>query len=303
MIEVALMIEGQDGLTWDSWQRIARIAEDGGFAGLYRSDHFTNPNAPEKSSLECWVALAWLASHTSRIEFGPLVSPMSFRDPRMLARQAAAVDDLSGGRLQLGLGAGWQEREHTMFGYDLLERGPRFARYREGVEVVTRLLRSAEPVSFSGSYYQLREAVLLPRPKRSGGPRIVIGGNGPQRTLGMAAQYADEWNCVYQPPARFKELSTRLDELLAARGRNPGDVRRTMMTGVFLARDKAELERRLGGRTKEALRERGAMVGSPDEIREQLAEVESVGLRRVMLQWLQIDDFEGMEALGRGVFR
>ncbi len=185
MIEVALMIEGQHGLSWNSWQRIARIAEDGGFVGLYRSDHFTNADPPEKSSLECWISLAWLAGHTSRIEFGPMVSPISFRDPRMLARQAAAVDDLSNGRLQLGLGAGWQEREHTMFGYDLLERGPRFARYREGVEVVTRLLRSDQPVSFDGQYYKLREAILLPRPKRSGGPRIVIGGNGPQRTLGM----------------------------------------------------------------------------------------------------------------------
>jgi len=301
MIEVGLMIEGQDGLTWDSWQRIARIAEDGGFVGLFRSDHFTNPNLPEKSSLECWVSLAWLASATKRIEFGPLVSPISFRDPRMLARQAAAVDDLSNGRLNLGLGAGWQEREHTMFGYQLLERGPRFARYREGVEVVTRLLRSDEPVSFDGQYYQLHEAVLLPRPRRRGGPRIVIGGNGPQRTLGMAAQYADEWNCVYQTPLRFKELSARLDELLLARGRQPSDVRRTMMTGIFLARDNAELERRLGGRTREGLRERGAIVGSPAEIREQLAELESAGLQRVMLQWLAIDDFEGMEALGKAV--
>ncbi len=302
MIEVALMIEGQHGLSWNSWQRIARIAEDGGFVGLYRSDHFTNADPPEKSSLECWISLAWLAGHTSRIEFGPMVSPISFRDPRMLARQAAAVDDLSNGRLQLGLGAGWQEREHTMFGYDLLERGPRFARYREGVEVVTRLLRSDQPVSFDGQYYKLREAILLPRPKRSGGPRIVIGGNGPQRTLGMAAQYADEWNCVYQTPQRFRELSARMDELLTARGRQPSDVRRTMMTGIFLARDAAELARRLGERTKESVRERGALVGSPSELRDQLAELESAGLKRVMLQWLQIDDFEGMEALGKGLF-
>jgi Luciferase-like monooxygenase len=200
MIEVALMIEGQDGLTWDIWQRIAGIAENDGFVGLYRSDHFTNPNPPDKNSLECWISLSWLAGHTSRIEFGPLVSPISFRDPRMLARQAAAVDDLSGGRLYLGLGAGWQEREHHNFGYELLERGPRFARFNEGVDVVTRLLRSDR-----------------------------------------------------------------------AEGRQPGDVRRTMMTGVFLARDAAELERRLGGRSADTLRERGAVVGSPTEIRDQLA--------------------------------
>jgi F420-dependent oxidoreductase-like protein len=303
MIEAALMFEGQDGLTWDTWQRIAQIAEDGGFAGLYRSDHFTNPNLPDKDALECWVSLAWLASHTSRIDFGVLVSPISFRDPRQLARQAAAIDDLSGGRLQLGLGAGWQEKEHTQFGYDLLERGPRFARYREGIEVVTRLLRSSDPVTFEGDFYQLKEAVLLPRPKRPGGPRIVIGGNGPLRTLPLAAEFADEWNCVYQTPDKFRALSNRLDTLARECGRQPGDIRRTMMTGVFLARDQAELERRLAGRSADALRERGALVGSPDEIRDQLAALEAAGLQRVMLQWLQMEDFEGMEALAKALFK
>jgi F420-dependent oxidoreductase-like protein len=301
MIEVALMFEGQDGLTWDIWQRIAGIAEDRGFVGLYRSDHFTNGNPPDKNSLECWISLAWLASHTTRIEFGPMVSPISFRDPRMMARQAAAIDDLSGGRLYLGLGAGWQEREHTNFGYDLLERGPRFARFQEGCEVATRLLKSDQPVTFSGEYYQLHEAVLLPRPQRPGGPRIVIGGNGPLRTLPMAARYADEWNCVYQTPEKFAVLSARLDDLLREQGRQPSDVRRTMMTGVFLARDNAELERRMAGRAPAALRARGALVGTGEEIKAQLAEIEAAGIERVMLQWLDMQDFEGMEALGRQV--
>jgi F420-dependent oxidoreductase-like protein len=299
MIEVALMIEGQDGLTWDAWQRIARIAEDGGFAGLFRSDHFYNPNPPEKASLECWISLAWLASHTSRIEFGPLVSPMSFRDPRLLARQAAAVADLSGGRLLVGLGAGWQEREHTAFGYPLLDRAERFNRYREGVQVVTQLLHSDEPFSMDGTYFQLRGAILLPRPKQK--VRIVIGGNGARRTLGMAAQFADEWNCTYQTPHRFRELSAVLDAKLAERGRQPREVKRTMMTGIILGRDNAELERRLAGRSAESMRARGALVGSPAELREQLADLEAAGLQRVMLQWLWLDDFEGMEALGKAV--
>jgi len=299
MIEVALMIEGQDGLTWDTWQRIARIAEDCGFAGLFRSDHFYNPNPPEKPSLECWISLAWLASHTSRIEFGPLVSPISFRDPRMLARQAAAVSDLSGGRLLVGLGAGWQEREHSAFGYPLLERGPRFARFRQGVEVVSRLLRSDEPLSFKSDYFPLEGALLLPRPQQR--VRIVIGGNGPQGTLNLAAQFADEWNCVYQTPDRFRELSSALDEKLRERGRQACEVKRTMMTGIFLARDKAELDRRLAGREPESLRARGALLGSPTELRDQLSALEAAGVQRVMLQWLQMDDFEGMEALGKAV--
>ena len=141
MIEVALMIEGQDGLTWERWKRFVQIAEEMGFAGLYRSDHYTNANPPDKESLETWISLAWLASQTERIEFGPLVSPLSFRDPTMLARMAVAVDDLSGGRLVLGLGAGWQEREHRKFGWDLLDIAPRFQRFEEGLEIITRLIK------------------------------------------------------------------------------------------------------------------------------------------------------------------
>jgi alkanesulfonate monooxygenase SsuD/methylene tetrahydromethanopterin reductase-like flavin-dependent oxidoreductase (luciferase family) len=183
LLEVAIMLEGQNGLTWPRWQKIARLVEEAGFVGLYRSDHFTNANPPDKESLEMWVSLTWLASNTKRIEFGPLVSPVSFRPPALTARMAAAVDDLSGGRLTLGLGAGWQEREHRLFGFDQLNLAERFTRFEEGLEVVTRLLRSDEPVSFDGKYFQLREAVLLPRPQRTNGPRILIGGIGPKRTL------------------------------------------------------------------------------------------------------------------------
>ncbi len=117
--EIAIMVEGQMGLNWARWQRIVRAVEDLGFVGLYRSDHFTNPEPPDYDSLELWVSLVWLASHTTRIEFGPLVTPVSFRHPAMTARMASAVDDLSGGRLVLGVGAGWQVREHRDHSYDL----------------------------------------------------------------------------------------------------------------------------------------------------------------------------------------
>ena len=120
-MDIAIMIEAQNGLTWPRWQNLAAAVEDLGFAGLYRSDHFTNAQPPDMESLELWVSLTWLASHTRRIEFGPLVSPVSVRNPVLTARMASAVDDLSGGRLTLGLGAGWQEREHNTFGFDLLE--------------------------------------------------------------------------------------------------------------------------------------------------------------------------------------
>ena len=303
MLEIAFMLEGQNGLTWPRWQKIAAMVEDLGFAGLYRSDHFTNMDAPDKDSLEMWTSLTWLAGHTKRIEFGPLVSPFSFRHPALTVRMAAAVDDLSGGRLTLGLGAGWQEREHHMFGFDLLDTKERFIRFEEGLEVVTRLLNSGEPITFEGKYYQLRGAILLPRPQRPDGPRILIGGNGEKRTLALAAKYADEWNAVFLTSAGFAHLSARLEEYLKAEGRKPGSVRRSMMTGLRFGRTKKELEKELarGSHSAEELRERGLVVGVGEEIKEQLGGLEKAGLQRVMLQWMELDDLKGLEDLAKAV--
>lgn len=295
------MIEGQNGLTWPHWQRLARAAEDVGFAGLYRSDHFTNADPPDKDSLELWLSLAWLASHTKRIEFGPLVTPVSFRHPAWTARIASQLDDLSGGRLTLGVGAGWQEREHTAFGFDLLPLAERMDRFQEGLEVITRLLRGGGPVSFTGRFYTLDEAVLLPRPQRPGGPPLLIGGNGPQRTLPLVARYADEWNAVYIPAARFAELSARLDGLLAEQGRPASAVRRSLMTGLFFGRDQAALQELLQDRDPVALRERGILVGAGTAVQEQLHVLAEAGVQRVMLQWLALDDLDGLEALARAV--
>jgi F420-dependent oxidoreductase-like protein len=296
MIEVALMLEGQNGLNWPRWQRIAHAAEELGFVGLYRSDHYTNANPPDKDSLELWVSLTWLASHTERLEFGPIVSPMSFRHPTMTARMAAQIDDLSGGRLHLGLGAGWQEREHTNFGLDLLELGPRFQRFTEGLEVISQLLKSDTPVSYQGSFYHLNEAILLPRPQRPGGPPIVIGGNGPKRTLPLTAQYADEWNAVFVPPARFAELSAELDLLLAARGRAPSAVRRSLMIGLAYAQTPEAFEQWLidNGRTREQFVERGILHGDPAAIVEQIQAFAAAGVQRIMVQWLDLDDLDGL---------
>src|SRR5215203_3756175 len=159
------MVEGQEGVGWERWRRLARAVDVLGYAGLYRSDHFPNDQTGAyRDSLELWASLTWLAQNTSRIEFGPLVSPVSFRHPVITAWQASAVDSLAGGRLQLGIGAGWQEREHEI------------ARFEEGLEVITLLLQSDGPVSFDGEFYRLQDAVLMPRSPRPSGPPIVIGG-------------------------------------------------------------------------------------------------------------------------------
>lgn len=303
MLEVAVMLEGQNGLNWTRWQKIVRLVEELGFVGLYRSDHFTNMNPPNKDSLELWVSLTWLACNTKRIEFGPLVSPVSFRHPALTARMAFAVDDLSGGRLTLGLGAGWQEHEHHVFGFDLLDATSRFDRFEEGLQVIIGLLKNDSPFSFDGRFYQLREAILLPRPLRPGGPRILIGGTGKNRTPNLVACYADEWNAMFLTPEKFGESNARLDEALNKAGRNLKSVRRSMMTGCIFAAEENELKQKLEarGRTLEEFHQRGIVAGTPGMVREQLQKLEAVGLQRIMLQWLDLDDLTGLEALAKAV--
>jgi len=296
------MIEGQNGLTWPRWQRIAPLVEELGFAGLYRSDHFTNAAPPDRESLELWTSLTWAATHTRRIPFGPLVTPCSFRHPVMTARMAAAVDDLSGGRLVLGMGAGWQEREHTNYGFDLLPMRERMHRFEESLYIVTALFTSADPLTFTGRHYRLRDAVLLPRP-RPGGPPILVGGNGLTRTLPLAAQYAVEWNATLQTPQSFGRLNAHLNMLLARRDRAPASVARSMMTGLVFGTSAAQVREKLErrGRTRQELRGRGILVGTPEEIVGQLQELSAVGVQRVMLQWLDLDDLAGLRALAETV--
>jgi F420-dependent oxidoreductase-like protein len=300
MLDVALMLEGQQGLNWPRWTKIALAAEELGFAGLYRSDHFTNPEGAHLDSLELWTSFTWLASNTKRIEFGPMVSPISFRNPVVTAWTAAAIDDLSSGRFQLGLGAGWQEREHRSYGFQLLDTNARFDRYIEGLEVITKLLNSDEESAFDGTYFHLENALLLPRPARPGGPPIVIGGNGPKRTLPLAAKYADEWNGLYLLPADFAARCAQLDELLANEGRPPGDLRRTMMVRVLAAKTDAEAEAKIGGDI-EALRARGVIVGSPSRVVEEMGALSEAGVQRIMAQWLDMDDLDGIEYLAANV--
>ena len=297
-MDLAIFVEGQYGLTWDRWKRLVRAVEDLGYAALFRSDHFTQRQPPDQDALELWVSLTWLADHTSRVEFGPLVSPVSFRNPVFTARMAKDVDDLSGGRLRLGLGAGWQEREHTVFGFDLLDLKPRFDRFEEGVEVITRLLRSEVPVDFEGQYYQLRGAQLLPRPARPGGPPILIGGGGKKRTLPLVARIADEWNATRVPPAELKAQNLYLDGLVRAGGRAPESVFRSIMLNLIYGEDESAVRRNLQARemTLETAQYKGVW-GSSEQIVDQLGAYAEAGAQRVMLQWVNLDDLDTLEKI------
>ena len=229
---------------------------------------------PDIDSLELIVSLTHLAGHSQRLHFGPLVAALSFRDPRILARQAANIDDLSGGRFILGVGAGWQEREHTVWGFDLGDIPTRMARFEEGLQVITQLLKSDQPVTFEGQFYQLREATLLPRLARRGGPPILIGGSGPKRTLPLVARFADIWNSIFLTPEQFSERSKQLDDLIQAAGRKPGDVKRSIMLPP-------------------------PDLDTPGALRRQLDEYNAVGADELMFQWLNLDESTASSASRR----
>ena len=304
MVDLAIMVEGQNGLSWPRWQRLVKLVEELGFYGLFRSDHFTNSRPPDLDSLELWTSLTWLAGNTNRIRFGPLVTPVSFRHPALTARMATAVDDLSGGRLTLGLGAGWQEREHQLYGFDLLPPAERFDRFEEGVQIIRQLLQQNEPVTFAGKYFQLHEAALLPRPQRPDGPPILIGGNGKGRTLRLAARYASEWNAIYLKPEEYRRLNRHLDEFILAEGREPNVVRRSMMTGLVFGADQAALDQRVAGdrnSSVEELKSRGVIVGTPSAVIDQIGALADAGVQGLMFQWLDLDDLAGLETLAKTV--
>src|SRR3979490_2785875 len=199
-MRIGVMIEGQEGLTWDRWFHIADRVESLGLDSLWRSDHFFSlMGHPDRPALECWTSLTALAQRTHRIRFGPLVSPMTFRHPALLARMAAAVDGLSAGRLVLGVGAGWNEAEHEAHGIGLPPLKERFDRLEEGIAVIKGLWTGG-PVDFEGRNYRLRGAVAYPRPVQQSAPPLLFGGDGEVRLLRIAAPGARRANTHPPPP-------------------------------------------------------------------------------------------------------
>lgn len=301
MTQIGIMIEGQNGLNWDRWKAILQAAEDFGYKFVFRSDHFTNASGDDIDSLELWTSLTYAASHTKTLEFGPMVTPVTFRHPSMTVRYATAVDDLSGGRLILGMGAGWQEREHKKFGIPFYDFPTRYAMLTDALEVTKLLLESDEHISYGGEHFQLDDAVLLPRPARR--MPILIGGNGPKRTLPLAAKYADEWNAVFIEPETYVERSKILDDLLEKAGRKPEAVKRSLMTQVIYEPDETALTSRLAERDRTAseLTERGLIVGTGSQVVDQIGAWNERGVQRFMLQWLDLDNIAGLEALAKDV--
>ena len=310
-MRIGIMIEGQEGLTWERWFRIADRVEALGLDSLWRSDHFFSlMGHPDRPALECWSSLTALAQRTQRIRFGPLVSPMTFRHPALLARMAAAVDGLSNGRLSLGVGAGWNEAEHEAFGIVLPPLKERFDRLEEGIAVIKALWTGAS-VDVDGRYYRLRRAAALPRPVQRPAPPLLIGGDGEKRLLRIVAKDADEWNSHAPGPEAYRGKRARLEEHCRVVGRDPDAIHRSWMGGIVIGRDAPDVVEKgrwmqsflsaLSGVAPTAapdeLRRRHWLVGTPDEVGTQLDAWSEVGVERVMLQWYNLDDLEGLALL------
>lgn len=297
-MDLGIMLEGQEGLNWGRWRWYARRVEELGFESLWRSDHFFSlMGRTERDALETWVSLADLAGRTSRLRFGPLVCSMTFRHPALLARMAAAVDDLSGGRLVLGVGAGWNVPEHEAFGIPFPPVGTRMAMLEEGIQVI-KALWTGEKVSFAGRHFTLQGAELHPTPAQRPGPPILVGGSGERRTLQIVARHADEWNAVNPTLDQYRQKLVVLERHCAAEGRDPASIKRSLMLAFIIGRDVAEIRRRAAGlqqvltplaelpteQVPEIVRARGWLVGTPAEVVEQLRAFAALGVSRVMLQ-------------------
>ncbi len=313
-MEICVMIEGQEGVTWQQWVDIARVCEARGFQGLFRSDHYVSFDRPgERGTLDAWVTLAGLAAVTERIRLGTMVSPVTFRHPSVLAKSVATVDHISGGRVELGMGAGWFEREHDAFGFAFPPNGERMDVLAEQVEIVHRLWdRSEDAVTFEGAHYRLDAVRSLPFPMQEPHPPLILGGGARPRAAALAARWADEYDVVSVGPDDARGARTRLSEACESGGRDPRSLRMSLMTGVVVAGDRSQLERRMtavmeregeSGDVRDALERWRAegIAGTVDEALQRLAEYSEAGVDRILMQHLVHEDLEMLELIGEEI--
>jgi F420-dependent oxidoreductase-like protein len=309
-MRLALMIEGQEGVTWQDWCALADACEEHGVETLFRSDHYiSQSDEAGRVAHDAWTTLAALAARTTRVRLGTLVSPVTFRAPALLANAAATVDHVSGGRVELGIGAGWMQREHEAFGFAFPETRIRVEMLAEEAEIVHRLW-TEEWVDFHGSHYLLDRAPGLPKPLQQPHPPLLVGGSGGRGTADTAARFADEYNTPFVSPEEFADIRGKVVTACERAGRDPATMRFSLMTTCLIGetRDDALARARelYGSRARDAdfdewvtrLRSR-AVIGSVGEVADRLRDYERVGCERVMLQHLLHTDLESVTLLGR----
>jgi alkanesulfonate monooxygenase SsuD/methylene tetrahydromethanopterin reductase-like flavin-dependent oxidoreductase (luciferase family) len=303
------MVEGQEDVTWEDWLALAEACEANGVGTMFRSDHYLSvDDRRERGSLDAWGTVSALGAVTQALRLGTMVSPATFRHPAVLAKAAVTADHVSGGRVEVGIGAGWWEREHELYGFGLPPVGPRM----EALEEQMQILRGhwgEGPFDFEGSHFSARELDALPKPVQRPLP-LILGAKGGPRSLRIGARWADEYNTVMSTAAEVADLRRRLDEACEREGRDPATLPLSMMTGWLVGADRADLLDRAsrlsmwkgqgadGGAFVAGLRE-STILGTVEEAVEQLRELEAAGLSRIMGQHLLHRDLDAVALMGR----
>lgn len=306
-MRVNLMIEGQESVTWPQWLALAQAVEAAGLEGLFRSDHYQSVQSrTERSSLDAWATLAALGTVTSTIRLGTMVTPSSFRHPSVLAKSVVTADHTSGGRVELGLGAGWHDLEHRTYGFPFHDLGTRYDVFEEQLEIVARQW-TEERFDFAGEHYSLTDCEARPKPIQDGGIPIILGGAAGPRAARLAARWASEYNTVFATPDQVRDRKANIDRACEVAGRDP--ITFSLMTGCILGRDEAEARDRgrrlqeLSGNTDEFDAWWSGLagqwvIGSVDQAATRLAELEEAGATRVMLQHQLHDDLDMVALMG-----
>jgi alkanesulfonate monooxygenase len=306
-MDLRIFTEPQQGASYDDLLAVARTAEAAGYDAFFRSDHYlVMGNASgEPGPTDAWITLAGLARDTERIRLGTLVNSATFRLPGPLAIAVAGVDQMSQGRVELGLGAGWYEREHAAYGIPFPELKERFDRLAEQLEIVTGLWGTlpGERYGFSGAHYTVEDSPALPKPVQRPRPPVIVGGHGKKRTPELAARFADEFNCAFSPPDAVAEQFARVDAACAAIGRDPSELVHSFAQVICVGRDDAEVAKRaLTIGREEADVRRDGLAGTPDEVVDRLGQWrERTGATRVYLQLLDLGDIDQIELIAAEV--
>src|SRR3954467_14782702 len=301
------MTEPQMGATYDDLLAVARHAEDTGFDAFFRSDHYLTMSGDGlPGPTDAWLTLAALPRETSRIRRGTMVTAATFRLPGPLAIQVAGVDQMSGGRVELGLGAGWYEAEHTAYGIPFPALGERFDRLEEQLAVITGLWATEPGATFSrqGAHYPVLDSPALAKPVQEGGVPIIIGGGGKRRTPALAVRYAAEFNAAFTSASDSGRLFERVGRMATEAGRDPASLTYSAAQVVCVGSDEATLRRRADaiGRDLDELRQNG-LAGSVDEVAQKIKEVEAGGTERIYLQVLDLSDLDHLADIAEGVQR
>ena len=311
----ALMTEPQQGLGYDEILALARTAETAGIEAFFRSDHYASfPGPAGLPTTDAWATLAGLARETSTIHLGSLVSPVTFRLPGQFAKLVATVDEMSDGRVEVGMGAGWNEEEHAQLGLPFPPLGERYAMLEEAVAIVHGLWTEPDGWRFSGEHWRIDGSLFHPRPERAGRrhPPIILGGDGGPRLARLVARYADEFDLVSATPQRARAAYARVREACEAIGRDPAEVTLSAMTGVLVAESDGDLHDRIDAllrltgaseRTDAdawlAERRQRWILGSLDEAGERIAALAEAGAQRIMLQDFLPRDLEMVRLMAR----